>query len=165
MLFRSRLIPDCIRAFMSQTPLVLRRPEAQRPWQHVLESLSGYLLLGSQLNQQENQEAWNFGPNEDQVASVETVVKQVLHLWGEGSYSIVQDRHLHEMTLLSLSNNKAKSRLHWSPIFSREEALYATVEWYKTWAQNPNQDMTDITQKQLLSYVHQAQAKGAIWVS
>lgn len=131
---KDRIIPDCIRALESNKPIEIRNPNATRPWQHVLEPLSGYLLLASKMYGQPQKfcGAWNFGPNHDLIIPVDKVADMVVAAWGKGSWmdNLNKDEP-HEATLLSLDISKARSYLKWHPIWNIEKTVKKTVEWYK----------------------------------
>lgn len=131
-----RLIPDCIRALEGNNPVFIRNPEAIRPWQHVLEPLSGYLLLTTRMadNPGKYCGAWNFGPDCDTIKSVGDVADLVIKNWGEGSWeSHVDETAPHEAYTLRLDVSKAMTLLNWKPVWNIEEAVRATVEWYKSY--------------------------------
>lgn len=128
-----RIIPDIVRAMEKNAPIIVRNPASTRPWQHVLEPLSGYLLLGSQLKDNSNLAgAWNFGPDENDVLTVEELVKIALKSWGKGSYEIAKLKEQpHEAGKLRLNINKAKQQLDWKPRLTSEAAISLTIDWYK----------------------------------
>lgn len=129
-----RLIPDIMRALEQDKPVFIRNPQQTRPWQHVLESLSGYLSLARALVEQGPAvaEAWNFGPRYDDTYSVRDVVERTLALWGEGHVDYARTRSgIHEASLLKLDCSKAKARLDWTPRWQFEHALGETVAWYR----------------------------------
>lgn len=132
-----RLIPDCIRAFSSGRNVELRYPEAVRPWQHVLEPLSGYLMLAEALCGQagpDYAEAWNFGPDASGDARVGEIAYRLATLWGNGKVTAPEaGNQLHEAGLLRLDITKSRSRLRWSPRWSITRTLEETVAWYKAW--------------------------------
>lgn len=129
-----RLVPDLVRAFSSGQPASVRRPEAFRPWQHVLEPLSGYLILAERLVDEGPgyAEAWNFGPEESDAREVGWLADHMSKLWGDGA-RIEGDRrvHPHEATFLKLDCSKARARLGWRPRWKLERALEETVNWYR----------------------------------
>ncbi|MFN8611348.1 MAG: CDP-glucose 4,6-dehydratase [Vulcanimicrobiota bacterium] len=131
-----RLVPDCLRAFASGQPVHLRYPRAVRPWQHVLEPLSGYLLLAERLAGGEGFESgWNFGPsNEEGHAEVGQVARRLAELWGEGARVKLEQQAQgpHEAGLLRLDVSQAAARLKWRPRWSLQQALAATVDWQKS---------------------------------
>lgn len=135
-----RLVPDMVRAIQANAPIHLRRPTAQRPWQHVLEPLSGYLLLGAALGQKrpEAASAWNFGPSDRETLMVRDIAHQFVKSWGRGEVIEAEsEAGPHEAHLLKLDSSKAIAELHWEPVLNAEERLQWTVDWYKTWEQNP----------------------------
>lgn len=130
-----RLVPDCIKALLRKEPIKVRNPQGVRPWLHVLDALSGYLCLASNLLRKGNQfaEAWNFGPLETLGVTVETMVEKAIHFWGHGDWMNleVQEKKL-EMQLLRLNWDKAAHRLKWRPVYEWEEALERTIMWFKS---------------------------------
>ena len=129
-----RLVPDCMRAFASGEPVVIRRPAAVRPWQHVLEPLSGYLALAERLSSDPRGfgEAWNFGPSTDEARPVAWVVDRLSRFWGDGArWEPDRGTHPHEAGLLQVDASKARARLGWTPRLSLEEGLRWTVDWYR----------------------------------
>jgi len=130
-----RLMPDILRAFEKDKSVVIRNPKATRPWQHVLEPLSGYILLAEKLfdNPELYSEGWNFGPNQDDVKPVEWILNYVTDLWQGSSWTLEKDNNLHEAGYLKLDISKAKSRLDWSPIWSLGESLKKIISWHRVW--------------------------------
>lgn len=129
-----RLVPDCMRAFASSQPVILRRPAAVRPWQHVLEPLSGYLALAERLSSDPRHfgEAWNFGPASDEARPVSWVVDRLCEFWGDGAHWVPDPgTHPHEAGLLQVDASKARARLGWTPRLSLEGGLRWTVDWYR----------------------------------
>lgn len=129
-----RLIPDCIKALRAGDPIVIRNPVATRPWQFVLEPLSGYLDLALALLDRPQQltGGWNFGPYGSNFLTVEDVAQCVIANWGEGTIRKDYDPNAaHEATLLHLSIDKAVSVLGWHPAYSGQEAIAVTTEWYR----------------------------------
>lgn len=141
-----RLIPDCIRALETGHPIVLRNPAATRPWQHVLEPLSGYMMLALNMLAEPKRYsgAWNFGPEPGSVTSVRQVTEQIVHLWGDGEIrSDEKDGEPHEATSLQVSIDKAQHLLAWQPRWGVERTLSETVAWYKSvGAGQPGAEMT-----------------------
>jgi CDP-glucose 4,6-dehydratase len=129
-----RIVPDIIRALEAGNTIAVRNPHAVRPWQHVLEPLSGYLLLGNKLESDPVQfaEAWNFGPLSDEIVKVEDLVKLAIKSYGDGKYQIVdQINRPYEANLLRLDISKAISKLGWKPLYKSMEAIQHTINWYK----------------------------------
>ena len=150
-----RIVPDCMRALMNEDVIEVRHPEATRPWQHVLEPLSGYLLLASKLMQDNTGEycqAFNFGPSVQSNKSVKELVEKIIHFWGDGAWKhIAPSLGQHEASLLHLSIDKAYHQLHWSPKWNFDETLSKTVEWYKA-SRFDTSSLIDFTIKQIESY-------------
>ena len=130
-----RLIPDLIRAVSAQQSLAVRSPLAARPWQHVLESLAGYLLLGEKLlcGHTDFAQAWNFGPAHADHRSVSEVMAALSEAWPAVQWHHADREQAHETTLLYLDRAKAQSLLQWQPVWSLNEALAATAQWYQAW--------------------------------
>lgn len=131
---KDRIIPDCVRALEDGTPIMLRNPSATRPWQHVLEPLSGYLLLGSKLLEDPitYSESWNFGPNLDSVVSVREVAKLMTKYYGTGHIAELTETAVrHEAQLLNLDISKAVLKLGWKPTWGINKAIAYTAGWYK----------------------------------
>ena len=148
-----RLIPDFIRAITNGQSVKIRSPYATRPWQHVLEPLSGYLTLAQKLFSQgpKYAEAWNFGPTEDDAQNVEWITKTICKLWGDGaSYSIDTNPHPHEANYLKLDCSKAKAELGWMPKWNIERALSSIVNWNKAYLDN--EDIYDVMAQQIKDY-------------
>jgi CDP-glucose 4,6-dehydratase len=132
---QDRLIPDLINSLQDRKNIIIRYPNAIRPWQHVLEPLSGYILLCEALieNGPQFSEGWNFGPDNSGNISVEAIVKKLCELWGsESEWNIDKREKFHEANLLKLDCSKANQRLDWNPRWSVDEALSKVVEWNRT---------------------------------
>jgi len=132
-----RLVPDMARAFAKAEPVRIRRPDAVRPWQHVLEPLSGYLLLARRLIESGPAFAggWNFGPSPDDIRSVGQVAERFARLWGDDArLDLDKGEHPHEAGLLVLDCAKARTLLGWQPRLGLDEALLWTCGWYHAWA-------------------------------
>ena len=148
-----RLIPDCIRALEINNPVVVRNPGAIRPWQHVLEPLSGYLFLAKEMFENPGRfcEAWNFGPEEESTKSVGRIVDLVVECWGKGSRQDRLDKNApHEANILKLDITKAKTLLGWAPAWNIEQSIKATVDWYKSYRMD---NMYQFCCQQIESYV------------
>lgn len=146
---KDRLIPDFIRAIQSNEVIQLRYPNAVRPWQHVLDPLSGYLLLAEKLwGSQTFSGAWNFGPDDDAFITVENVVKRLIAVSGNGQYEVSDAPQLHEASLLTLDINKAISTLNWKPTWSVNTALEKTIEWYQSYNSDKN-NIQELMKKQI----------------
>lgn len=148
-----RLIPDILRALEQQIPVLIRNPHAIRPWQHVLEPLSGYLLLAERLYKQgqTDSEGWNFGPCDEDAQPVQWIVEHLCHAWGNGaSWSLQAGEHPHEASFLKLDISKARQRLHWAPRWSLETALSRIIDWHQ--ACRKGADMRAICLEQITQY-------------
>ncbi|WP_406868008.1 CDP-glucose 4,6-dehydratase [Paraburkholderia fungorum] len=152
-----RLIPDILRAIAAQEPVRIRSPKAIRPWQHVLEPLSGYLLLAERLSVDGPgvADSWNFGPSDSDVRSVEQIVEQLTRHWGAGSTWIADGAdHPHEAGYLKLDSSKARQILGWTTRWSLEESLARIVDWYQAWIRGD--DMRACTFAQIEDYMRRA---------
>ena len=152
-----RLVPDCIRAFLNGTEVVLRNPTAIRPWQHVLEPLAGYLILAEKLvkSGKEFAGAWNFGPDDDGIRDVGWIAQTLASRWFESATCRIEaDPSLgHETNCLKLSSVKAKELLGWKPVWDVETALDKIIEW--THAYHRAADMQATTVSQIQTYMEQ----------
>lgn len=149
-----RLIPDCIRALIKNQPIKIRNKNAIRPWQHVLEPLSGYILLAEKLYVEGPQYSgsWNFGPDFNDTKSVELMVQQMCAQWGDDAkYVIEEGDHPHEASFLRLDCSKAKDVLGWKPKWHTEDAILKVVEWSKAYIDGQN--VKSICLKQIESYM------------
>lgn len=145
-----RLVPDVLRSFERGEPVALRHPRAVRPWQHVLEPLSGYLVLAERLATQGQAfaEAWNFGPGEDDAQPVQALVEQLAALWGGSArWQIDGAAHPHEAHALKLDSAKARTRLGWRPHWRLAQSLQAIVAWHQAW--QGGADMRRVTLQQI----------------
>jgi len=150
---QDRLIPDVVRALQAQQPIVIRNPQAVRPWQHVLEPLSGYLLLGCKMAETPLQysNSYNFGPNIADTLRVEEMVQQAIEIWKNGRYEIQQSSSQpHEAGLLKLDISRAYTELGWQPRMNAREALTYTLEWYRSYYSK--QDLQRFTQQQVKDF-------------
>jgi CDP-glucose 4,6-dehydratase len=147
-----RLIPDFLRALDAGKTLTIRSPNAIRPWQHVLEPLSGYLLLAEKLYTQGDAfaEAWNFGPNGDDAKPVSWIVNQLCSRAAGVKWHTENAQQPHEAALLRLDSSKAKARLGWAPRWNLEVALNKTMEWYQAWRDRKN--ITQVCSDQIRKY-------------
>lgn len=131
---KDRIVPDCIRSLIQKIPIIVRNPLAVRPWQHVLEPLSGYLKLGSLLYKQGKKFSgpWNFGPSTKSMVTVEGLVKEVINQWGEGEINILSDHSEEpEAHLLHLDISKALNTLKWKPKLTFQESIKYTIDEFK----------------------------------
>jgi len=146
-----RLVPDLVRAWTEKRTLQVRHPEAIRPWQHVLEPISGYLLLAEQLGEPGIASAWNFGPDADDVVSVGDLLQLAAGRWPELSIHCQPDEGPHEAATLLLDSQKACTQLSWRPRWRLEEALDRTLDWYQAWREG--RDMLSISSQQIADYL------------
>lgn len=157
-----RLIPDLVRATANNQSLEIRSPNATRPWQHVLESLSGYLLLGQKLleGQKDFATAWNFGPESEGNRSVAEVLGKLGVQWPNMRWHTTDVAQPHEATLLYLDSANAKNKLQWLPVWGIDAALAKTAEWYSMWLG----DKRVISVPQLNQYIEAAGAEQVAWL-
>ena len=147
-----RLVPDILKAFEENRAVSIRNPQSTRPWQHVLEPLSGYLTLAEHLYEQGQafSEGWNFGPNDDDARPVQWIVEKLVSNWGkDASWQIDTGQHPHEANYLKLDTSKAKARLGWRPSWNLQTALQRITLWHRAWL--GQEDM----KKVCLSQIHQ----------
>jgi len=164
---RDRLIPDCVRALNAGRPVGIRNPQSVRPWQHVLELLSGYLWLGARLWEDPEgfSGAWNFGPSGADSGSVQEVVDRFIKTWGSGAWADLSDpRAVHEAAALRLCCDKAMDRLGWGNALSLAQNIALTADWYKQYYQNSGKmNMYDACAGQIGYYVDQARSGKLLW--
>jgi len=149
-----RLIPDIVRSVEQDKAVIIRNPNSVRPWQHVLEPLRGYLMLGAQLTGGNDTfaEGWNFGPKPDAAIAVQKIAQRFVEIWGQGSVKSQPDlSNLHEAHLLTLDIGKSQSKLGFSPVLDIEETLKLTADWYRKFLENPENAQT-LCLDQLLDY-------------
>jgi CDP-glucose 4,6-dehydratase len=153
---KDRLIPDIATAFAANKPVVIRNPTSVRPWQHVLEPIVGYLLLGTNLAEKplEFNQAYNFGPHLSDALPVEDMLKLTIKSWGKGEYIIENDKtQPHEAGLLKLDISKTISELKWQPKMNAEKAVSMTMDWYSEF--NNNLDTIDsYTESQIINFIN-----------
>lgn len=162
-----RIVPDCIRSWVQNEPVRVRNPESTRPWQHVLEPLSGYLWLGARLLQKTSRlsgEAFNFGPQPDVIYSVKDLIERMQKEWGQGEWVPLMDstEHKPEASLLKLNCDKSLSFLNWIATLSYPETIQMTVEWYRKFYLEKG-DMIKQTTEQILAYQKMASEGGLSW--
>lgn len=160
---KNRIVPDLIQSVVLNRPSEVRNPKATRPWQHVLEPLSGYLLLGMHMLLDKNvSEGWNFGPSTESNCSVEDLVNLALEAWPalEVAYRS-KPEGLHEAHLLMLDCSKASKYLSWSPVWNLKQTVSYTMDWYRQW----NKDNHMPTREQIDLYCAEAKRKRAVWTS
>ncbi len=151
---KDRIIPDAVKAFSSGNKLSVRNPGSVRPWQHVLEPLSGYLLLGKKLleGKKEFEGSWNFGPDKNDKLTVGELAAIITDLWGgDAKYEAINLKDQpHETAMLSLDISKAQNKLDWYPFYNSKQALEKTIEWYKGYYNNNK--IYDMTISQIESF-------------
>jgi CDP-glucose 4,6-dehydratase len=150
-----RLIPDLMTACVNQQTVHIRYPNSIRPWQHVLEPLSGYMQLAQALHQSPEvyAEAWNFGPDNADAKPVAWIADEVIKLWGgKNRWELADGFNAHEATYLKLDCAKAHAKLNWRPKWNIQQALKETVAWYHAYQQGQN--MQDVTLKQIAEYMN-----------
>ncbi len=148
-----RLVPDILRALEKKQRVLIRNPHAIRPWQHVLEPLSGYLMLAERLylHGQTDAEGWNFGPRDDDARPVQWIVEHLCSNWGnDAKWGLHSGSHPHEASFLKLDISKARQRLNWSPRWSLETALKHITKWHLAWLDG--QDMRAICLNEISQY-------------
>ncbi len=162
-----RIVPDCMRAWFQSREAEIRNPNATRPWQHVLEPLSGYLVLGAQLaeNRSLNGEAFNFGPPANQNHSVKELIEVMGRYWGNVRWKDVSKTgsHVHEAGLLKLCCDKALHLLQWGPTLNFQETVRFTANWYRHFYESSGTDIFEYNCRQIQEYVALANDKGIGW--
>jgi len=160
---QDRLIPDLVRASGRGESVEIRSPHATRPWQHVLESLSGYLSLGQRLLERQPgfAEAWNFGPDESGNQPVSAVLSRLSQSWGELRWHVTDLPQPHEAALLQLDSTKARTLLQWIPVWGLEEGLEQTANWYRAYGEKGEV----LSRRQLSDYVSAAKAGKLGWAA
>jgi len=149
-----RLVPDILRSFERNKTVMIRNPKAVRPWQHVLEPLSGYLILAQNLyiNPGNFSEGWNFGPNEKDVKSVDWILDKISAKWPYSSWKSDQSFSPHEAGFLKLDISKAKSRLSWKPVWGLSYTLEKIIDWHQSWLSE--EDMQMVCLKEIKEYMN-----------
>jgi len=162
-----RIVPDCMNAWSNNRSVDIRSPYATRPWQHVLEPLSGYLALAEDLtlDKKNHGEAYNFGPSSDQNFPVSELIDEMSKYWDQVKWNDTSSNkgHVHEAGLLKLNCDKALFDLSWQPTLRFKETVKMTVEWYKYYYQNKEQSMYDFTVSQIEEYIMIAKSKSIMW--
>jgi len=166
---RDRIVPDCIRALQRKNPIAVRNPEATRPWQHVLEPLSGYLWLAARLRQTspiqlQHASAFNFGPGHDANRTVADLVVEILKHWPGRWKNTSNPRAVHEARLLQLATDKAHALLGWSPAWNFSQAVESTVQWYRhTETESAPAAIQQLTNSQIAAYSEAARQREIPW--
>jgi CDP-glucose 4,6-dehydratase len=158
-----RLIPDLIRAIKNDQSLEIRCPNATRPWQHVLEALSGYLMLGQRLLSGDIAcaDAWNFGPQREDNRSVFEILEHLERQLPSMRWHVTNQVQPHETSQLYLESAKARSSLYWRPVWNLDSTLLRTADWYRAWLS----EQSVISRQQLFDYVNEAAMAGLSWAS
>jgi CDP-glucose 4,6-dehydratase len=158
-----RLIPDLARSVAAREPLVIRSPHATRPWQHVLDCLSGYLLLGQRLlaGDVTCADAWNFGPDDHGNRTVEQVLRDLARTWPELQWQVTSRPQPHEAGLLQLDSAKARAHLGWRPVWNLDNAIHHTADWYRQLLEAGAVSSAD----ELATYVADAADAGLSWAT
>lgn len=164
-----RLVPDCIRAWSNNEIVEIRSPKSTRPWQHVLEPLSGYLrtaeLLGT--SSVPNGQAYNFGPPSEHTHTVQEILEAIGRYWNKGKpdkelFRIIDNPGFHEAGLLKLNCDKALAELAWRPVLSFEQTAIFTADWYRQFYSG-HHDMLGFTKAQIAEYTELAKSKALMW--
>jgi CDP-glucose 4,6-dehydratase len=165
-----RIVPDCIRSLMSKKDIQIRNPNSIRPWQFVLEPISGMLFLAMKMwkNPSHFSGPWNFGPPlSSPKNTVKELVLQIIDEWGEGKWIDVSQQSTippHEANLLMLDSTKAETLLGWSPVYNLKEAITKTMSWYNSYVDKPSQ-IKDFTKNQIQNYAKKAKQMNIMWAN
>ncbi len=149
----NRIIPDIARALMADEIILVRNPDSVRPWQHVLDPLHGYLVLGAKMESDpvKYAQAYNFGPEPEERMTVKELVEAGIEAWGSGNFDVSADPNkLHEANLLRLNIDKSKNELNWTPKYNAKEAVQKTIVWYK--ASQAEEDIKTYTEQQITDF-------------
>ena len=151
---KDRLIPDAIKSLRENKQIIIRNPNFNRPWQHVLEPLYGYLILAYNLyyNPAKYSGPWNFGTERNTVTSVEEITHKIVSCWGKGKYKIINKKKFYEQTNLQLNINKSKKFLKWKPKLTINQCINITVDWYRKVLEE-KMSVYKITKEQILDYM------------
>jgi len=164
-----RIVPDCVRAWSKKEEVVIRNPKATRPWQHVLEPLSGYLILGKQLlqgNREVKSQSFNFGPSATVNQSVDGLISEMAKYWPGAKWKFENDVNSvkPESGLLKLNCDKAMHMLQWGQVLDFPETVRLTGEWYQTFYSEKSFSIAELTKKQIQEYVKIATQKNLCWI-
>jgi CDP-glucose 4,6-dehydratase len=163
-----RLVPDIFKATSKSEKAIIRNIQATRPWQHVLEPLSGYLLLGQLLLEGNTKiaEGWNFGPHDDDTRSVGNVIENIKTCWSAVDFEVIKNKkQLHEANLLKLDCSKALAYLQWKPVWQFTQTIAYTTKWYKDFYSLPNQNIKERSLSDLNQYIDDAKANNLVWTN
>ncbi|KQS93354.1 CDP-glucose 4,6-dehydratase [Chryseobacterium sp. Leaf394] len=153
---KDRLIPDIVKALLLNNTITIRNPSSVRPWQHVLEPISGYLLLGAKLFEDslKYSQAYNFGPSAEDALAVEQMLKLSIEAWGNGTFQVINEKNqVHEAGLLKLDISKVSDELKWMPKMKAAETVAFTVDWYKKFRDEPN-NINEFTESQIINFLN-----------
>lgn len=150
----NRIVPDCFRALYEEKNIIIRSPNATRPWQFVLSPLKGYLLLGERLLKQEKEfcSSFNFGPSLEDTYTVYDVVSGIINNWGKGKVIVEETKTFSESKFLQIDSTKAKIELNWEPGLKFDEVVRFTTDWYKAMYSNKQVNMYDFCKKQIIKF-------------
>ncbi len=162
-----RIVPDCVRALSAGEVIGVRNPDSLRPWQHVLEPLSGYLWLAARMLEDDDRvdESFNFGPTSSSARTVGELADRLVAAWQSGSWSRVDaSSQPHEAGVLRLDISRAAERIDWHPVWGFEETVDRTAQWYRKW-QRDEAGAVDLIAADVLTYVTDARSRGVRWAS
>jgi CDP-glucose 4,6-dehydratase len=154
---KNRLIPDSINSIIKNKTIYIRNPNFNRPWQHVLEPLHGYLILGEKIYKEPKRYSgpWNFGTTTNTVTNVLKIVKEIVKFWGKGKINFKKNQKYYEQINLQLNINKSKKILKWKPKYSITKSIHVTVDWYKK-VLIEKYNVEKITAKQIKEYMNES---------
>ena len=154
----NRLIPDCVNSIIKNKTIYIRNPNFNRPWQHVLEPLYGYLILAEKVYKKPNKFSgpWNFGTKKNTVTNVLKIVKEIIKFWGKGKINFKKNQKYYEQTNLQLDISKAKKFLNWKPKYSIVKSIHVTIDWYKRVLLD-KKSVEKTTEKQINEYMNESQ--------
>lgn len=163
----NRIVPDCIRSWSQKEEVLIRNPNSTRPWQHVLEPLSGYLSLAANLYKSDskvNGLSFNFGPKAEVNKTVIELITEMKKYWNNVSWKILDSHQMSqkEASLLKLNCDRALTHLGWSATLNFEETVKMTTDWYKIWHEQ-KQPIQDLTRNQILEFQNLSQQRGQVW--
>jgi len=135
-----RLIPDILKSFENKQPVIIRNPNATRPWQHVLEPLSGYLILAEKLYDKPNiySEGWNFGPDDEDIKPVNWIIENIIKKWPGSEWVLDENSNPHEAETLKLDISKVKNKIKWKPTWNLDISLSRIISWHHNWKNGEN---------------------------
>ena len=154
---KDRLIPDAIKSLNNKKTIIIRNPSFNRPWQHVLEPLNGYLELAQRLYNDPIKYSgpWNFGADRNTITSVEQIIKKIIKNWGEGEFKSIKNKKFYEQVNLQLNISKSKKYLKWQPKLKIDDCIKLTVDWYKKVLLKKT-NVKKITEEQIINYMNES---------